>query len=317
MKSRALALLPQLLLAGLFGLAAIAGALVATAVIFPNSSGGISWVTRVGAGLIGPACGSSSISGGAPTCSGATPVATVSWSSDVTCDSSVAYLDVNGTNVGSGSCSGSYAWSGGSINTGYTYEVWTNVGGSRHSISTGSFTTPASCAPTATLSALPSTIDQGQSSTLTWGSVNATSCTSAGGFSTGGATSGSASTGALSSTAIYQVTCDGLGGTSAPAFATVTVLVPSVSIGASPDRVLAGATTTVTWNAENVNSCTITRNGSVWQNLTADVNRDVVGTTTDTITTQTSYRITCANNAGASAAVATKVANIVPGFEEF
>ncbi len=278
---------------------------------------GVSWVTRAGAGLIGPACGSSGLSGGAPTCAGATPVATVTWSSDVTCDSSTAYLDVNGTNVGSGSCSGSYAWSGGSVNTGYTYEVWTNVSGSRHSISTGSFTTPASCAPTATLSALPSTIDQGQSSTLTWGSVNATSCTAGGGFSTGGATSGNASTGVLAQTSIYQVTCDGLGGTSSPAFATVTVRIPTVSIGANPDRVLSGATTTVTWNATNVNSCTITRNNSAWQNLTADGSRTVTGTTTDTITTQTTYRITCANNAGASAAVATQVANVVPGFEEF
>lgn len=317
MKSRALALPPQLFLAGVVALAAVFGAMVTTGMIFPNASSGISWVTRVGAGLIGPACGSSSISGGAPTCSGATPIATVSWSSDVFCDSSVAYLDVNGTNVGSGSCSGSYSWSGGAINTSYTYEVWTVRQGSRHSISTGSFTTPASCAPTATLSANPTTIDQGQSSTLTWGSVNATSCTAAGGFSTGGATSGSASTGALSSTSVYQVTCDGLGGTSAPAFATVTVLVPSVSIGASPDRVLSGATTTVSWDAENVNSCSITRNGSTWRSLTADANRDVVGSAIDTITTQTIYRITCANNAGASAATSVQTANVVPGFEEF
>ncbi len=319
MKSRALGLSPHLLLAGLLGLAAIAGSLVATGMIFPNASGGISWVTRVGTGLIGPACGSSSISGGAPTCSGATPVATVSWSSDATCDSSTAYLDVNGTNVGSGSCSGSYAWSGGAVNTGYTYEVWTNVSGSRHSISTGSFTTPTSCAPTATLSANPTTIDQGQSSTLTWGSTNATSCTAGGGFSTGGATSGNTSTGALSSTSIYQVTCDGLGGSSAPAFATVTVLVPSVSIGASPDRVLSGATTTVSWDAENVNSCAITRNNVAWQSLTADVNRDVVGNITDTITTQTTYRISCTNDASAGAAAATAIqtVNVVPGFEEF
>lgn len=317
MQSHALALSTRVLALAVIGTAVLVSMVVLTGFSLGNGPSGISWVTRVGAGLIGPACGSSSLSGGAPTCSGATPVATVSWSSDVTCVSSTAYLDVNGTNVGNGSCSGSYAWSGGSVNTSYTYEVWANVDGSRRSISTGSFTTPTSCAPSATLSASPSTVDQGESSTLTWGSTNATSCTSAGGFSTGGATSGSASTGALSSTSVYQVTCDGLGGTSAPAFATVTVLTPTVSVSANPDRVTSGGSTTVTWNATNVNSCVITRNGTTWQSLTANPSRVVSGSAANTITSQTNYVMTCSNNAGSSAATANIVANIVPGFQEF
>ena len=173
--------------------------------------------------------------------------------------------------------------------------------------------------PTATLSANPSTIDSGQSSTLTWSSTYATSCTAAGGFSTGGATSGSASTGVLTSTQNYQVSCTGPDGSANSNIATVTVRIPTVSIGAAPDRVASGAATTISWSATNVNSCTITRNVTAWLTLIADASRALSGSTTDTVTTQTTYVISCTNNASATAtaATATKVVNIVSDFEEF
>jgi uncharacterized repeat protein (TIGR02543 family) len=74
--------------------------------------------------------------------------------------------------------------------------------------------------PTATLSASPTSISAGQSSTLSWSSINATSCTGSG-FTASG-TSGSVSV-TPSVTATYSLTCTGTGGTSAPASATVTV----------------------------------------------------------------------------------------------
>ena len=172
--------------------------------------------------------------------------------------------------------------------------------------------------PTATLSASPDTIDNGQSSTLTWSSTSATSCTAAGGFSTGGATSGSVSVGPLSSTQNYQISCTGTGGSVNSNVATVTVLTPTVTISAVPNRVVRGGTTTVSWNATNVNSCGITRNGTTWQTLTADGSRTVAGSAPDTITSQTTYIITCTNNAGASVtATATQVVNIQGSFGEF
>lgn len=174
-------------------------------------------------------------------------------------------------------------------------------------------TTPA----TVLFSASPTTIDSGESSTLTWTSTFATSCTAAGGFSTGGATSGSASTGALTQTSTYQITCTGDGGTSAPASATVTVVNPSVSISTTPDRVPSGGATTISWDATNVNACTITRNGTTWRTLTAPASRALSGSATDTITAQTTYVISCTNNASATAATATKIVNIVTGFREF
>lgn len=316
MKSRAHALAPWVLGAA-FVCAAAATALYAAGLGHSYKPLASSWISKAGAGLIGPACGSSSAS--APTCSGATPSITLTWASDAVCDSSTANVVISGSTVGSGSCSGSYTWTGGSVGATYSYEITTTSYGSAHSISTGSFTMPSSCAPTATLSASPSTIDQGQSSTLSWNSTNATSCTAGGGYSTGGATSGSASTGALSQTSTYQVTCSGLGGTSAPAFATVTVRIPTISIGVSPNRLNVGSSTTVTWNATEVNSCTITKNGAAWKSLTANASRVVSGSASDSPTTQTTYLFSCSNNAsGSGAAVtATQVVNINPGFQEF
>lgn len=173
------------------------------------------------------------------------------------------------------------------------------------------------CAPTATLSANPSTVDQGQPTRISWNSTNATSCRAAGGFSTGGATSGSVTTGPLSSTQNYQTTCTGSGGSASSNTVTVTVRVPTASISAAPNRVVSGGQTTVSWNATNVNSCTITKNGVTWKVLPANASRVVSGSAPDTISSQTTYVITCTNNANASAAVATQAVNIVPLFQEF
>jgi hypothetical protein len=75
-------------------------------------------------------------------------------------------------------------------------------------------------APTASLSANPTSIKVGKSATLSWSSTNATSCTGSG-FTASG-TSGS--TGVTpSATTTYSITCSGNGG-SAKATATVTVV---------------------------------------------------------------------------------------------
>ncbi|HEY4519412.1 MAG TPA: hypothetical protein VJH33_00030 [Candidatus Paceibacterota bacterium] len=71
-----------------------------------------------------------------------------------------------------------------------------------------SFVTPN--APSCSLSASPTSVAAGQSSTLSWSSTNATSCTGVG-FSTGGATSGS-QTVSPTQTTDYGATCAGSGG---------------------------------------------------------------------------------------------------------
>ncbi len=90
--------------------------------------------------------------------------------------------------------------------------------------------------PTVTISANPTTITAGQSSTLTWSSTNATQCSSGGVSSqtvNGVGTAWMGPTGTSqtvtvqpSATMVYTVTCTGSGGTSAPASVTVNVKSP-------------------------------------------------------------------------------------------
>ena len=75
--------------------------------------------------------------------------------------------------------------------------------------------------PTVTLTASPTSVTSGNSSTLTWSSTNATSCSATGGWTTSTATSGTASTGPLTATTSYTMVCVGSGG-SATTSVTVT-----------------------------------------------------------------------------------------------
>jgi hypothetical protein len=95
---------------------------------------------------------------------------------------------------------------------------WGAIGAPLTPCTAGSFTTPPP-ATTASLSASPTKISSGQSSTLTWSSTNASSCI--GSNFTASATSGSAVVSPTVTTS-YSVSCTG-DGDSASALATVTV----------------------------------------------------------------------------------------------
>jgi len=200
-------------------------------------------------------------------------------------------LTTSGSSAG-GSCGSGYA---GSCNYLCTNGVW--------SLNSNSCT----LSPTATLDALPSTIDSGQSSVLAWNSTNATSCTASGGFSTGGATSGSASTGALTSPQNYQVLCTGPGGSVNSNTAAVTVQVPTVTLGANPKRLQAGTNTQIAWSASQVRSCTVLGPGLSSTNLS--------GSQAVTIASQSTYVILCQTN-GLPITKAV-IVNVVPKFSEF
>jgi len=160
---------------------------------------------------------------------------------DLTADStSIAYntattlrwstSNVTSSCTASGDWSGSKSSSGGSIGTGNltsskTYNI--SCPGALNSTATDSVTVnvgAAPSAPTVTLSANPTSVSSGGSTTLTWSSTNATSCTATAGagFSTGGATSGSDASSSLTSNTTFTVSCTGAGGTGT-ASASVTV----------------------------------------------------------------------------------------------
>ena len=147
-------------------------------------------------------------------------------------------------------CTASGGWSGtrgvtgsqstGALTANETYGlVCTGAGGSATQSVTVSVT---KAAPTIVLSASPSTVKSGASTSLTWSSANATACTASGGWTGPLATSGVRATGAVNATTTYTVRCTGTGGTATQS-AIVTVTTSS-----------SGGTATVTWAAPTINT---------------------------------------------------------------
>ena len=81
---------------------------------------------------------------------------------------------------------------------------------------------PPSPLPTVSLSANPTSVATGGTSTLSWSSANATGCTASGAWAGIKAVSGSESTGSLGASQTFTLTCSGAGGS---ASASVLVLV--------------------------------------------------------------------------------------------
>lgn len=152
-------------------------------------------------------------------------------------------------------------------------------------------------APTLSLSASPTSGPSGTSSTLTWSSANATSCTASGGWSGTRPTSGTYSTGALSSTRTYTLACTGNGGTVSRS-ATVTIASgspsPTLTLSVSPTTVPSGASSNLTWSSANTSSCTAS---GAWSG-----SRPTSGSAaTGPLTASSTFTLTCAGPGGSLA----------------
>ena len=121
-------------------------------------------------------------------------------------------------------------------------------------------------APEVNLLAAPATIEQGQSSILSWSSTDATDCAASGGWNGRLASSGSRVVSPMETTT-YTLTCSGDGG-SADDSVTLTVnepalaIEPTLKITASPSRVRRGGTINLAWSSTDANSCTASGNWS-------------------------------------------------------
>lgn len=111
--------------------------------------------------------------------------------------------------------------------------------------------------PTVTVSANPNSVSAGGTATLSWSSLDATSCSAGGAWSGTKAVSGSASVGPLNATSTFSLSCSGSGGTTTQS-ATVQVVTsgPTISLSASPSTVSPSGSTTLSWSASNATSCT-------------------------------------------------------------
>jgi hypothetical protein len=158
-----------------------------------------------------------------------------------------------------------------------------------------------STAPTVTLSANPSNISTGQSSTLSWTSTNATSCTDSGGWSGTSGTSGSRSVNPMATTS-YTLVCTGAGGTASASttisLSTVSSL-PGLKISGSPLSIVAGKSSTLTWASTNATACTASGG---WSG-----NQSTNGNKVVTPLINTTYTLSC-SGAGGTATASTTVA---------
>jgi phospholipase C len=117
--------------------------------------------------------------------------------------------------------------------------------------------------PTATVTAIPASIDNGQSVTLTWQTNNASSVSIEG----VGPVSASGSLQVTPASSVtYKLTAKGAGGT-AQATAAVTVNTspdaPTASLTANPTAMLSGQSTTLTWQTTKASSTSISGIGTV------------------------------------------------------
>ena len=91
-----------------------------------------------------------------------------------------------------------------------------------------------------------------------------------------------------------------------------TVLNPSLSISASPTLVQAGGTSTITWSASSVNTCSVSEDNPDF----ADSWSGTSGSeTTSGLTAQTTYTLNCTTDGGSVSQSVT--INLVPIFQEF
>ena len=121
---------------------------------------------------------------------------------------------------------------------------------------------PPPAAPTLTFTATPTSITSGESSTLTWESSDADTCTASNGWAGSKALSGSESV-SPTDTQTYSLDCSGEGG-SVHKEVTVTVgsvpppppEAPTLTLSASPTSITAGQQSTLSWTSTNADTCT-------------------------------------------------------------
>jgi hypothetical protein len=200
----------------------------------------------------------------------------------------------------SGSWSGTLAPNGSqtvtiSGSTTNTYALTcTNAAGASGSSSVN-LTDVAAVEPSLALGA--SLIYLGNSSTISWASTNAASCTASGGWSGTLPASGSQLvTPTAGGVSTYSLLCTNSIGASAASAATLTVTAPPVAptLALAESSIAAGSSTTITWSSADATGCTAS--GS-WSGALAAGGSQTLKPTAQGSDT---YTLTCANAAGAS-----------------
>ena len=149
--------------------------------------------------------------------------------------------------------------------------------------------------PIVSISATPSSIDNGATAALTWTSTNASACVASSGWSGNQALSGAFVTPPLTTSTLYTLSCTGVSGTTTQS---VNIQVappppPVVSISATPSSIDNGATASLTWTSTNASSCTASSGWSGSQSLSGTF-------TTPPLSYPTLYKLTCTGLGGST-----------------
>src|SRR5438552_6463458 len=168
---------------------------------------------------------------------------TLTWS---TTNATTITID-NG--VGSKPASGTASVSPG-VTTTYTLTA-SGTGGTATKTATVTVVPP----PTVTFTAIPSTVNPGQGSTLSWSTTNATNVSIDNGL---GAQPLNGSTPVIpSQTTTYMLTATGTGGTTTRQVTVTVSSGPTLTFTASPSTINAGQSTTLTWSTTNATNVSI------------------------------------------------------------
>jgi hypothetical protein len=104
------------------------------------------------------------------------------------------------------------------------------------------------------LTASPTTIQEGQSSVLTWTGTDVDTCTASGAWSGSRPTSGSLQV-SPSATATYDLECTGSGGTVNDSVTVTVIPAPTVSFQATPASIRRGESATLSWSSTGATTC--------------------------------------------------------------
>lgn len=154
---------------------------------------------------------------------------------------------------------------------------------------------PPGANPTVSLTANPPSVTAGETSTLTWSSTNATTCTASQGWTGTKAVSGTEQVGPLTVTTTYALNCTGPSGSTAQSV-TVTVVPPAqptITLTASPSSLLPGESSTLTWTSTSATECTASQG---WTGDRSTSGSEQVGP----LATTTSFTLECTGSGGSA-----------------
>lgn len=145
--------------------------------------------------------------------------------------------------------------------------------------------------PTLALSVADYTLASGGSTTLSWTTTDADSCSASGGWSGSKAASGSESTGAINTDTAFTLSCSGPGGSVSDSVGVSIAAQPTVDLNAAESVVAVGGSTELSWSSSNADLCTASGG---WSGEKAAAGTQSVGP----LEQSTTYSLSCSGTGG-------------------